>query len=102
MTLDQKRFGERVKAARQLRGMTQEQLAEELNIALEHLKRLENGCKSPSVDLVMTIADALTVSNDFLLVGEKTDHDKEREENFEVLDGLSELSDKLSDLTKKL
>ena len=42
-TLDTKLVGERIKAARKLRGITQEQLAEAANCTHTHICNIENG-----------------------------------------------------------
>ena len=41
MYFDQEAFGKRLKELRNIKGMTQEELAEKVNITREHLGRLE-------------------------------------------------------------
>ena len=43
MYFDQEAFGKRLKELRNIKGMTQEELAEKLNISREHLGRIEAG-----------------------------------------------------------
>lgn len=47
--------------------MTQEELAERVEITREHLSRIENGYVNPSVSLLWKIASNLGVTMDYLL-----------------------------------
>ncbi len=94
MIFDPVKFGKRLKELRSLHGLTQEQLAEKLNITLDHLKRLENGRNGCSIDLLMSISETLSVSSDYLLFG-KTNHDEERRKILEVIGELSSVAEKL-------
>ena len=49
--------------------MTQEDLAQELNIGYVHMNGIENGRKGCSIDLLLEIAEVLDVSTDYLLTG---------------------------------
>lgn len=49
----------RIKVFRQMRGMTQEQLAEALGITKQYLGLIERGKNTPSLDLLANIADEL-------------------------------------------
>lgn len=64
-------LGENLKTVREERGITQEKLAEELNINRVNLAYFENGTKIPSVAVLVKIADVLDCSIDGLL-GRKT------------------------------
>ena len=59
-------IGLRVKAARHEKGLTQEQLAELLDISLNHLANIETGKKFVSAELLTTISKKLKVSPSFL------------------------------------
>ena len=69
MRFDQAAFGYRLKETRKERGLTQEQLAEVLNISTPHLGNIEIGKRGISVDLLMEVSDVLNVSVDFLIRG---------------------------------
>lgn len=69
MRFDQAAFGCRLKEMRKERGLTQEQLAEALNISTPHLGNIEIGKRGISVDLLMEVSDVLNVSVDFLIRG---------------------------------
>lgn len=55
-------LGSQVRAARQARGLTQEQLAEAADISVSYLRGIERGKKTPSLGVVASIADSLDVS----------------------------------------
>ena len=61
--------GKRIQELRKAHGMTQAQLAEALNISLDHLRKIEGGQRGCSVDLLIALAAAFDVSLDFLVLG---------------------------------
>lgn len=54
-------FGNRVRALRQKRGMTQEQFAEATDLSVNFISFVERGIKSPSLANIGRIAKALNV-----------------------------------------
>ena len=66
---NQVEFGKRIKEERNRLQMTQEDLAQELNIGYVHMNGIENGRKGCSIDLLLEIAEVLDVSTDYLLTG---------------------------------
>lgn len=69
MYFDQVEFGRRLKRLRKERGLTQEQLAGDLNISIDHLGKIEHGKRGVSIDLLLDISETVDVSLDFLLKG---------------------------------
>ena len=69
MYLNEVEFGLRIRKLRQMKGITQEKLAEELSITLSHMGKLENGDRKPSIDIVIQIAKHFGVSLDYLVFG---------------------------------
>lgn len=67
-TLDTKLIGERIKAARKLRGITQEQLAEAANCTHTHICNLENGKIGISLELLFRISVVLQKSLDYFVM----------------------------------
>lgn len=65
-------LGERIAQARKERGMTQQQLAEQLGIAQQTLGHYEVARARIAADLLPKLADALDVSLDELLKGQPT------------------------------
>lgn len=69
MYYDQKESGKRIAELRKKKGLTQEQLAEKLNISTSNLGKLERGLQSFSIDLLIEIGFFFGVSTDYLLLG---------------------------------
>ena len=65
--MDQVAIGARIKAAREQVHLTQEQLAEIIDISPTHMSVIERGVKTPKLDTFVRIANALGVSTDALL-----------------------------------
>lgn len=60
-------IGARIKEARERAGLTQEDLAAELDMSPSHISVLERGRKTPRLETLVNIANALQVSTDMLL-----------------------------------
>lgn len=69
MRFDPVECGKRMKALRESKKLTQMQLAEHLNISLNHLKALEHARRLFSIYLVIEISEFFDVSLDYLLLG---------------------------------
>ena len=74
---------------------TQEELAEALNVSLEHLSKMERGKRKPSIDLIVAMACYFHVSTDYLLM--RKDHDKvdSRTKLLDVVAQLAEIAKSL-------
>lgn len=59
-------LGNRIRTVRQRRGITQEQLAEKVDISTNFMSLIENG-RNMSVETLVKIAEALGVTVDYLL-----------------------------------
>ncbi|MCI9273643.1 MAG: helix-turn-helix transcriptional regulator [Clostridiales bacterium] len=62
-------IGKRIKQVRENAGLTQEKLAELLQISPQHLSNLERGTVGISVSTLKLLCDTLYVSVDFMLLG---------------------------------
>ena len=62
--MDAKAVGQRIKAAREKKSMTQEDLAARINISPTHVSVIERGTKIPRIDTFVAIANVLEVSAD--------------------------------------
>lgn len=60
-------FGNRVRAARERMGITQEDLASRVGMSPSHMSIVERGVKVPRMDTVVKLANELDVSADYLL-----------------------------------
>jgi len=69
------KFGQAVKNARTQAHLTQEALAEILNISTTHLKTIESGHRKPSFSLLEKIVVELNISLDALFLSDKTTED---------------------------
>ena len=67
MQLDYKSLGIRIKHARKRNGLTQEQLAERVNLSSTHISNIENGRTVFSMQVFVNLANALSVRPDELL-----------------------------------
>lgn len=65
-----KRFGQRIKIMRDLRGLTQTQLAAQLGITPQAVAAFERGKAEPSLKSLIGLSRALEVTTDWLLDAE--------------------------------
>lgn len=71
-------IGERVRAAREDAGLTQERLAEMVDLSVQYISDLERGCVGASVPTIIRLCRCLHASCDYILMG--------RERNEEIAD----------------
>ena len=69
MYFNQMEFGQRIKELRTLKGLTQEELAEEVSVSYEHMNKVERGKHGCSLDLLLELSAFFEVSTDYLLTG---------------------------------
>ncbi|MBE6560627.1 MAG: helix-turn-helix transcriptional regulator [Ruminococcaceae bacterium] len=83
-------FGKRIKAARKRKGLTQEALAEKIDIAPTYISDIERGIKAPSLNTLVDLIKELEISADYVLQG-SVDSGKEHiyNEITQKLDGLA-------------
>ena len=72
MPVNTVKLGKRIKAARKEKKLTQEALAARANIAKSYLQRIETGRRTPSLDVLLILADTLNASLDVLLEDSRT------------------------------
>lgn len=60
-------MGDRIKETRKNRGLTQENLAEQLDVSVEYVSQIERGIKMPSMQIFVKLVEVLDVSADYLL-----------------------------------
>ena len=66
MYYDLKESGLRIKKLRKQKGLTQEQLADKLNISTSNLGKLERGLQGLSIDLLIELSIFFDVSLDYI------------------------------------
>jgi transcriptional regulator with XRE-family HTH domain len=62
-----KTLGEKIRSARQRRGMTMAQLAEEIGVAVSTLTNYENNYRIPDLKIAKRIIEALNIDSDYFL-----------------------------------
>lgn len=65
--MNQLALGQRIKAAREKKHMTQEELAAAVDYSVDHMSVIERGVKAPKLDKLVDIANVLGVGTDDLL-----------------------------------
>lgn len=73
--MDLQPIGRRIKIAREAKKLTQEQLAEAVELSPMHISVLERGQKPPKLETMVRLANILGVSGDYLLQ-DIVDHSK--------------------------
>lgn len=62
-------MGKRIRLRRKELGLTQNKLAELLDVSNNHLSAIENGREKPSLEKFVTLCELLKTTPDFLLLG---------------------------------
>lgn len=67
MVLDLKQLGQKIKEVREKSNLTQEQLAERVDLSVTHISAIENASSGISLQALANIAEDLGVSMDWLI-----------------------------------
>ena len=67
MSINKKGLGRQIRKARTEKELTQQELADRIGITPKYLVRIETGERTPSMDVLALLANALEVSLDLLL-----------------------------------
>lgn len=95
MHFDRTAYGERIKRLRTGRELTQEQLAEKINVSRTYIVKIENGLQTGPIEIAIELAMFFDVSTDFLLLG-KENYRVDRKQCLRMaIDILSELEAEL-------
>ena len=95
MHFDRMAYGERIKRLRTGRELTQEQLAEKINVSRTYIVKIENGLQIGPIEIAIELAMFFDVSMDFLLLG-KENYRVDRNQCLRMaIDILSELQAEL-------
>ncbi len=71
-----KEIGVRIKLARKASKMTQEQLAEKMDVSIQMISNLELGKKAIRPENIVKVCDSLNVSADYVLRGQLFNYEK--------------------------
>ena len=66
---DLREIGERISRRRKLMGLTQEQLAEQMDVSIQMISNLERGVKAIRIDNLVKLSRILHVTTDYILTG---------------------------------
>lgn len=88
MYFDSIACGLRIRALRQLHGMTQEQFADRLHVSPDHLGKVEIGKRRCSLDLLIEIAEEFHISLDYLLLGRERPNMAAKEKIHSIIGAL--------------
>lgn len=90
-------IGNRIASERRLHNITQEELAEKMNVSVQMISNLERGNKAIKINNLMNLAQILGVSTDYILSGKKNSAEKG-----EVFANLSSLPNDEYDIIEAL
>ena len=68
MEIDYKKIGSRIKAARESKKLTQEELAELTGLTNNYISNIERTRSKPSIETLVKICNALEVTPDYILL----------------------------------
>lgn len=86
--------GKRIQKLRKERGLTQVELAEQLQISLRYLQKLESGERGGSIEALAEISLFFQTSLDYIILG-KAQNQKMRSQLLEIADYLKNTASKL-------
>ena len=87
LQIDLAEIGNRISVERRRNNITQEQLAEKMNVSIQMISNLERGNKAIKINNLVNLSQILGVSTDYILTGNKNLNEKST-----LLDKLSNLS----------
>ena len=91
MAMDYYAIGQRIRALRKEKKLSQEQLAEKVWISTTHMSHIENGSTKLSLPVLVDLAAALGVSTNEILSGQaKESRGEDYAQVKEILDGCTE------------
>lgn len=71
-----KELGQKLKAARKKKNLTQQQLADISHVSLKHIQNCERGEKNPSFEILRALAQVLDLSLDSLITPNMLDEEQ--------------------------
>ena len=100
--MDQRKVGSFLKELRREKGITQEQLAEQLNVSGRTVSRWETGSNMPDIDILVELAELHDVTIPEIIDGERKSENMKKEVKETAL-ALSEYAENINrNIRKKL
>ena len=88
---DFKAFGQAIKEARKVKGLSRNELADQMNIAPRYIASIENSGQHPSLQIFYELVTLLDVSVDqFFFPDKETDKSTQRRQLESLLDDMSD------------
>ena len=97
MEIDLTAIGNRIVCERKRNNITQEQLAEKMNVSIQMISNLERGNKAIKISNLLNLSQILGVSTDYILTGKKNSIEK-----MEIIEKMENLSDEDYDIIETL
>ncbi len=69
MEINAREIGQRIRALRMERGLTQQELADLIGISQNSISKIEPGLRVPSIDTFLVLAELFDVSIDYIVRG---------------------------------
>ena len=92
MKMNPKETGKRIQLLRKQKGLSQEELADKLNVSSNTVAKIECGLRRPSVDCVVDLVNFFDTTVDYIILGEEI----KKERNYDFL--IREIDDKVEQL----
>ena len=96
--LDYRIISKRIKEARKLANLTQEELAEKIDISTNAVAKLEANLMTASLKTLINIANILNIDINYLLIDEKSKNKEDTSKDIFLNSLISNLSEKDKDL----
>ena len=90
-TYDKAIIGERISKARDIRNLTQKQVAKTIGVNQVHISEIERGATGMSIETVIALCDALNVTSDYILFGEVSSKDSSIDQLLSMLNPKEKL-----------
>lgn len=68
-------IGKRISERRKMMRLTQEQLAEQMDVSIQMISNLERGVKAIRIDNLIRLSQTLNISTDYIFTGKQTTDD---------------------------
>ena len=68
-------IGDRISARRKAVGLTQERLAEKMDVSIQMISNIERGIKAIRIDNLINLCAILDTSTDYILLGDRAERD---------------------------
>lgn len=72
-------MGEKIQLLRKQHGMSQEELAQQLNVSRQAISKWELDCSKPDIDNIISLGELFNISTDYLLTEQQNDNKKIQE-----------------------